>query len=568
MFRSKYFYITLCLGFCVGFLPTLIHIAVLGTYPKIPIEIADDTLYYLARIREVSAGHIFIGNPYLLTHVHDITTSFFVADWIYAIPFFILGVFHTSLVISLACAEVFWSIATTFLLYVLYSNLGMEDKYRPWASALSLISVFLFVIRPVGMSVIFPCFLLVMICFLNLLKDIRNNKNVFYFVISVSLSFYVYTYLWQFAVVLLSLYFLYVVIVRENYKRMFIILGSVCVLTLPVFIYTWKQIHSQFYFETLSRVGLVNTHTIGISGFIYSMVILISLSLLYMCTLKNIIGKHEYIFFSITFVALGIAGASNVISGKDLEVAVHVGRFTELYISIFLSYIFSLSCYSKIGKRFFVLGGIIFLYVSYLVYSNYLVMQNALKDNTNNDEYSRVIIFLNNEPKEQTIFSDSTLGAYVVAMTQDYVLFHPNAELYLASNKEIEERYLVSHIFSDITLDTLKKDYRQYAGVGNAVHHANIINRKVKICRVVRRIFPNLSCDQEVTPYLLAGDQYFNNLLSEYKYIQKNKEDFLHTYGVGYIVVDRVRDNWNMSSLKTFSIVKDDGRFIIYKRKK
>jgi len=566
---SKYIYITLGMGFMLGILPTIIIYVVYGHYPTIPVEIADDTVYYLSRVSEVLRGHVFIGNSYYAEHVYDVTTAFFVADWMYAIPFYILSFFGFSFSSSIIFSQIMWTCITSLMLYVLYKKFNVQEKYIPLSVGLSLVTTLLFVYRPVAMSVVFPCFIFFLISLYSYLKNRDGNKEALLLTLSIVICFYVYTYAWQVAFVALGLLFLHALVYRKYIQRVVSMALSTVFLSVPVLVYTWKQIHNIYYFETLERVGLVQTHSVGGAGLAYLVIIVISLVLVFFLYRQKVIEKIHTEFFGLVFLSLCITGLSNVITGKDLEIAVHIGRFTELFVVVF--FVFVLSRLSNLSHTIRGISLILLIlltgYVGYLVHWNYQAIHNTFQIVDSSQKYELVTSFLRqSQLKEVTVFADDTVSSYIPPLTEHYVAFHPNGMLYLIGNTEAEERYLVSRMFSNIDKQQLKTDFRKYAGVGNAVHRANVHNRNRSVCSVFKKLVSNIDCGESVTPYSLRGEKYFDDLMERYSYIIKNKEKFLNMYNVDIIVVDAKSNNWDISKLKGFEKKEKIGQFIIMEK--
>ncbi len=564
MTKHKYFSYTLLFAIFLGFLPTIMLISKYGYYPRIPLEIMDDTLYYLGRVREVLMGNYFIGNSYLVEKVGEVTTAFFVADWIYSIPFFGIVFFGLPIAIGLVFSEAFWTVTTSILLYFLYKKLDIEDRYMPLVVTFSLLSVLFYILRPVTMAVVYPVFILFLISFLAWLNDPTNNKNKIYLTLSSTLSFYVYTYLWQLVLVVLGLTFLLSLFTKKSIKELFVVLISTLFLSLPVFVYTWRQLNSEFYFETLNRVGLINTHSLGSSAFLYTFLLFVCLFLIYVFKKRELINNVIFIFFGIITFSLIITGISNVITGKDLELAVHVGRFTELYIAIFVTFSFWVLYVNrdKVNKLIYLPVLFLFCYSSYLIYLTSIIAVRSLPVQ-NNDYIYELISFINTLPEKSVILANDSVSSYIPVMTKSYVAFHPNAELYLASNDEIEERYLVSRIFIDLDKAQLKSDFRKYAGVGNAVHKAKIVNRNAKICGYIKSVV-SLNCNTSTTTsYLLKGELYFDELIERYKFIKKNSGKFLDMYGVHYILVAQ-NESWILPG--DLKLVWSNQDYFVYSR--
>lgn len=538
MTKPKWLIASMFTGFLLGILPTVVLVMSFGHYPSVPFEIMDDTIYYLGRVREVMAGNYFIGNSYLLEHVKSVTTAFFVADWIYSIPFFILSIFKAPLALGIIFSEVLWSVILAVLLYILYGKLNVPNKYKPISIFITILPVLLFVIRPVTMSVVFPTFILFLISFKYWIDNPEGNKQIWFLTLSSALSFYVYTYLWQVVLIILGLTLIYKFLLKESSKQIITVLSLTFIFSIPAFLYVWKQVTSEFYFETLNRVGLINTHTIGGAAIIYSLLLALCIFIIFILYRSKQVEKNNFIFFGIIFSGLFIAGISNVVTGKDLELAVHIGRFTDLIIPIFLVFIFSNVELFNSSKNWLVSLPIVVLlgmslYGVFGVYKAFNYVQNS----SNFDEFEGFLAFLASDGHKSVILANDQISSYIPILTDDYVLFHPNAELYLSSNEEIEERYLVSRMFTRLTIDQVRSDYRKYSGVGNAVHIANVQNRKFRLCVVLKKIKNNLDCGFSVDPYSIKGDRYFERLLSLHSNISNDYLHYLKKYNVSFILV-------------------------------
>lgn len=556
MFKSKYFTLTVLGSIILGLVPTIIFFLKLGHYPQIPIEITDDKLYYLSRVREVLSGNIFIGNSYLLEHAKDTSMAFFVADWFYAIPFYILKLIGVSLSIPIVMSEVLWTTISGLLIYILFEKFGLEKKDNFVAVVLTISSILFFVLRPVSMAVVYPVYLLFLISYLGWIRNPTGKRENISLVISSTLSFYVYTYLWQVAFVVLVLtgvlFFL-----RNGPKRN--VLNVICssiFLSLPVFFYTYKQVSNPHYLETIYRVGLTNTHLFGLSTIVYSLLIVVAILLCFVLRFKEKINELAFNFFTINFLSIFIVSLSNVITGKDLELATHVGRFADLLLPVFLFYVLFLCLKKMLWKSVsFIFFVILLLY--FIANTKQTFVYSFSNLNTDDQVYSGVIQKISTFDPNEVVFSDDTLSYYVPVLTHNYVLFNPNAQLNIVSDFEIQERYLLSRSLVNLNKDEIRQDLRKYAGVGRAIHQANSINRAIKVCRIF-----SSDCGEYVTSYSILGDQYFNDLYDRYGYIKKNQAYFFGLYKVKYIVVDVLKDKWSIPA--SYKKIWSDGRFDIF----
>lgn len=573
-------------------------IPILQTYEKVgenwkgvPPEYTSDSLYYLSRMEDVVHGHIFIGNPYILEHRNDVSPSFFVADWLASVPL-LLGL---PLFASIIWNIIFWSVILNLLCYLVFCELGLSKSQSVGASILSYLQVYWLMLRPVAMQTVFPFFVLFLFSFILWWKYPDRKKYKYFLIFSSVFTFYIYTYLWQIVAVSFFLSYIYLFWQKDFSKiKSLIFINILTFFTiLPVVFYSLKQIHSPYYWESMARIGLVFTHIPTLDLFNYGKwVILLGLLCLLLFFFRS--NKTDKFFrfnflpvFFISGLALLLTSGSNIILGKELETANHIGRFITLWTSIFfltfLVYIwnkkeefFHQNLYKKIAIIFLILIITLGYVRNYYLRSIPLVDIGRL-DMISIQEYAEPLEwFTTNANKDEVIWVlNQSLADYVPILTKQYVLFHPAAGLQIMPSYEVEERYLLSHSLENMTVEDLKKDYRKYSGVGNAVHQANTINRKVKICLFIENILPKITkinCGDFVDSYSIRGEKYFESLLQRFSYITKNRQKFLDSYNVSYILLDKSTDNMSRFSnlppvyKNIWKNAWQNDRFVILKR--
>ena len=165
----------------------------------VPPELADDSIYYYARVESVVAGHPFIGNPYFKEHTDEIASAFFGADWIASIP----RLLHIPLFPSILLNLIVWSSVYVFLCLWLLSLSGLSRKHTLLGAVTLFISAFWLLERPVAMQIVFPVYILFLASFLWWLQEPQSGRRSLALVGSTVLSFYTYTYLWQIVTVCL-----------------------------------------------------------------------------------------------------------------------------------------------------------------------------------------------------------------------------------------------------------------------------------------------------------------------------------------------------------------------------
>lgn len=85
-----------------------------------------------------------------------------------------------------------------------------------------------------------------------------------------------------------------------------------------------------------------------------------------------------------------------------------------------------------------------------------------------------------NEQVPKVIWTDDLMSLYVPVLIKHYVLYAYPVIWHLVSNEELEERYLISRYFYNLTQKYIEKDFKLYAGHGPAISQPALHNDKVK----------------------------------------------------------------------------------------
>ena len=536
-------------------------------------------------MEEVADGHPFLGNPYFIEHKDDMPPAFFLADWFAAIPLLLgMSLMHTALLDFFI-----WSYIFLLLVYLLLRVLDLPARWSLAGSVLAFLSVYMHMIRPVSMQEIYPFFLLFLIAFVFWLREPTRIKRIYFVALSAALTAYIYTYAWQVVIVVFLLTPLaFWFTARRQYLRSFFFMFSVFVLaSLPLMLFTWVQVHTPFYFETLQRIGLVNTH-LPASAVVSSCIWIPTMFFLWYIlsrvnsavTLKEKEGV-AFLFFVLTGTAMVVVTLSNIITGKELELPQHIERFTILWLSfasVYSVYFFANNRSSKkLALGYFFTGTLL---VGLIFYGNlrYLLTYGPLDAFAPVDKISEIKIqelakplsWLNENIQDQSVVwadPDGQLNRYITMMTKHYVLFYAGGPLHILSNKESEERYLTAHYFS-LSETGLENDYWAYGGVGNAVHQWKTHNRVVRVCKVLQYDYWWHPCGELVDRVSWKGKSYFEGLYSEFKdRVQPNIVEELRKYHVSYIVRDMVLDTptFHPELIPSTKLVYADDRFMIYR---
>lgn len=551
-------------------------------FTEVTPSFVDDDLYYLARIQDVVQGYPFIGNPYYFEHRNNISPSFFIADWISSIPL-ILGL---DLSHSLALNFSLWSLIFAVLVYLILKVNGLPSLGSVLGSIGVYMSLYIMLLRPVSMQVVAPFFLVFYLSYAIWMKEkVPSKLQSIFLSLAIIMTFYVYTYLWQIVVVILGLTLLLLVKNRDWLKlKLFILLNFVSlILVLPVVFYTIKQISAPYYWETMGRIGLVNTHLPTMLSFYDGGIILAVLALWsfsYFCFTN--LKKDKSFVDNLTLVTVSGLGLfltlfSNVITGKELEISNHIERFIVIWIglSLFTYFWYFAKSFSEFSalRLYKKLVIIILLCLHSILFVYYLVDQFKIRQIFDSDvltmqEYKEPLVWLSkNAPKESVVWANGGIGDYVPIETTNFILFSAGGGLHVMPNKEQEERYLISRFFDNLTLEDIKKDFRAYSGVGNSIHQYKTHNRKVNLCNIFKFSYLGMNCGQLTDAVSFKGEDYFVNLFNQYKNdIKPDIVEKLKKFNVTYIVKDKTATNiFKPEKIPNTELVWSEGDFEIYR---
>lgn len=501
-----------------------------GTF-TVPPELMDDSGYYYARMQAVADGHPFIGNPYFKEHADAMASAFFGADWIASIPLFLHAPLVPVALLNLALSTALFVALSLMLLRLL----GLSSKWQMAGALALLLTAYWFLLRPVAMQVVFPSFLFFLLGYLTWLQNPASKKRLALLVVSSALTFYLYTYLWQIVTIVIGLtHVMFLTPARKQYLSLAVADLAIAFLIAPIIWYTYLQLQNPDYWETVTRIGYIATHTFGAAA-VLNLGLTIIAFLLVLIAGRKMLTRPNIMFFTFTGAALVIASFSNVITGKDLETAVHMGRFVELWATLAVcSAAFFFFVSQKGTDRAGAVPVTISVLLTCLLLGNLFGVYNRSDEYLRGETYRDVLVWLKeNTPAHSVVLADDKFSYYIPVATSDFVVFQPDGGLYLVPDREVEDRYLASRVFSNLTEEQLKADFRLYAGVGNAVHHFKVHNREVAICKMLH--LP--ACGKPI-PSAIAdrGDAYFDDLYNRYLEVKKDPAATLTSFGVSYVL--------------------------------
>lgn len=550
----------------------------LENWQGVPSQGITDSLYYYARMHEVSDGHPLIGNPYIFEYREAYSPAFFLPDVITAMPLLFGIPFNVAIWINVFI----WSFVFLFFAYRLLTLLHVSER---WATAWSIflyLGSYSFMLRPTVMQTILPLFLFFLITLIQFLYEPLSKKRALWLASASALTFYFYNYL-AFVVFLTFAFIFLWFLVSKQFKALRALMMTgvyTSLLLIPFGIYSLMQMSGPMYRETLSRIGLVYTHIPAMEAFFFGRWIVIGVcalvALWFFFPKKEGKDTERKIFWISTGCALFVGLFLNVITGVELSLGIHIGRFVMpwmiLLLGVFLyEWYFS---YTRRSRNVTLLGHtVIGVFVLFLLMGTVRNIPRALSffefDNRGYtiaelQAYGGPLAWLeSNLPEESVIWSNMSIAGYVPIMTKHYTLFHVGATLHAISEEELEERYLLWRSLEPMTITEVKRDFNLYAGAGRHKELPLAQNNRALFCNMLSRFIDMGECPQKTDAIALQGEPYFERLAERFALVKANQADLLRKYNVSYLIVDTRYDTTD-AQIPESSAVYADGRFLIF----
>lgn len=564
-------------------IPAVDTYLVLGTVsPPFPPTFTDETFYY-ARMQTIVKGYTAGGNPYFLEHRNDPPLVIFGGAWIDAIPQLLGLSFNEALWVNM----IVWSLLFASFLYWLFWELRTPRWVAVFGTVLLYIESYWHMWRPVNFQPIFPFYFLFYIALLRLIRE-QSRKNIALLSFAVGSAFYLYGYLWQAALITLGLLFFYALIRKQwgLLKASFFSGLFACIIGSPVVLYAlWLSHTSPYFWESVYRLGLVNTH-LPMAEVIYSggwVGVTCAFVAVLLWRVRALREDKEFVllsaFIGISGFGLWIMQGSNLITGKLLETGEHVRilmlpwfMFCTIAIGVFLWRRRTL-----LSKALRIFSAVVIAVLTVLnIHYTYYYFSQFIPANINQplwqteETYVKPLAWLQSNSKEpEVVWSDphDYLSNNIPIFTKDFTLYAQFGWFELMPEGEIRERYLVSQYFNNPTVQDLEStdEMALYIGRHDLPHEAETLDRAVKICKILFFWDKSKNCGQLTTPQQLLGDSFFEALETRFQTdIKPNIQAYLKKYHVSYIIKDKILDpNYHPETLGGKLVYSDD-RYEIY----
>ncbi|MEK7091808.1 MAG: hypothetical protein AAB900_02345, partial [Patescibacteria group bacterium] len=356
------------------------------------------------------------------------------------------------------------------------------------------------------------------------------------------------------------------------------------VLALPALISQWQQTQDPLYWQTFLRLGLVKSHLPTIYAYNYGRWVILVLGLWF--TLDRVkvypsapalkLRQQENLLIYSLGLGLLIVNWSNLVSGLELEIGKHIGRFITFYLALagilIIRRLLAPGFWPALKNWWIRLGlGLLAILLLLNLASNLqrslpwrqVIHHHNLSDT---NKLAGVLTWLSARPeKEQVVLADDRLAQYIPIYTSHYDLFATHGQLQLISDEEATDRYLVSRALQPkMTKDQLIGEFGTYAGAGE-LDRRDEYNWRGLWCRKYRAdIFLGLACpvDQDLRTY--EGEAYWSDLLARWSADKADLIAKLKFYHLHYLAWPKARlAEINLESLP-FQLVWQDTNYVVY----
>jgi len=572
----KKHYLIIIIAFIAGSLtcfPQILATKKVENFQGIYKTVNNDEHYYLSRAKDIIDGHTFLANSQLYEYKDSYPVEVWLPEYLLAKPLALLR-------IDLHTGYLFYDFVLPFILVILTYSIIYLLTGSILASILgtTYLHLNLFVYNFNRNPSPQFNFIFWLLLYLIWLKFIKKSKMIFTLTLGVSfgLLFHIYTYYWTFYVVFFTVFlFLNFILKKEYiknklmefeeyslpYKKYFLAFSIAFVISIPYFIFMIKGMSLPYYNETLTRIGMIDTHfPTGRKIVMWGIIVL---TLIYVSYKKRIIKIEPKSTLLISgILASTISVNQHVITGKNLQFSIHYWMLSVFCFVFAVSYILVLWL-PKIKYRY-IRVGIVVIFSLFIFYRPIIYIKNVLigeavsytQAEIEQQKYAPVFYWLNqNTEKDQVIFAGEKLNHLIPIYTTNNVFY--GGHLYFVPTQEIQERFVLSHYW-----DEINQEYAiQYKfGIWGAYYQTNYDHNQSK--NKIRKLF--FFPEKE---YIKIPQEKIDEFLNLAHDIQsKDFEQQIKKYRVDYFVWDKKNDlNWQVDKLNFLEQVYEVNDMVVYK---
>lgn len=455
-------------------------------------ELSYDAMFYYARANDVTRGHFFVTNPYFFEHRTEPAAIPSADDVVIALPQLLGFSFNVGYYANIF----FWSILLLLLCYALFRALSLSSLVSLLGTLWSYVGIYGGMLRPGSMQIIFPLYALFLFFFLRHL--IKKDTSILPLAIVTGIAPYFYIHLFMTIGATLGLYGLVLLFSRKwGDLRRICLLGFIAlIIAAPHAIQSFFLASQPFYWEAMTHNAYLPSHWPQIEAYYFGRWVILVLLLVYMLRRysPNSLSSVNHFFISITGFGILLAMVSNIFTGRDFEIAVHVARFSIFWylivgVTVFQPvYTFVLRAHAAWLKRTII--GFLFALLSLQMVVNIgrsVPHLSTMKEQfIEVQSYAGVLDWLKQQP-EGVVVAPEDLNSYIPTLTKQYVLYNLYGGHFSVSDNENQERFLLYHAFDRLTESEFLEKGKEYYGPAPS-YLAKTSVLRYRLCTLLRSL--------------------------------------------------------------------------------
>jgi hypothetical protein len=527
------------------------------SYHGVARIIADDTLFYLARIRDAMDGYLNLANPYLWEHKAGLPHQLFFVEDALGILYRVL---HLNIISGFILTAAVASGVAAFLTYAIAYTISHSSKRAVLLTAFLFIGLFpLAFFRPISPQANTVFWLMQIYVLLLCATKPMTARLAVANALAFGLLFYVYPYYWMHLAVVYVLFIAYLWFAdRARAKLMCLSVAGGGVLAIPYLFLNYLESRLPEFSEVIARMGMVQTHMPGGFDILVSVgACVIVFAFLWKKGVRPMMGTSLLL---ISAVSIAIATNQQVITGRDVFFSSHfrdIGIFSSAFALLALAP--SVFDRMKHPRRYLVGAVLIMLVVIGGGMKTYAVTVASVSEQSMHMQaYGPVIDWLNaHASKDAVVYANEELSKVIPVYTSANIFFSSQVNLSLVSDHESMRRFVYNNYFASFTPEMIAKNERsvftlRYIAQAGKMRQGNKLRRVLGLDPIPFEVLPQARVQDVI--------RQANEIRRDHDVSAAWNE-----YRIDYILWDRLTDpEWAFKDRSDLVPAYQDDRFTIY----
>ena len=385
----------------------------------------------------------------------------------------------------------------------------------------------------------------------------KNPPNRTFYILSTlnfGLLFYIYPFYWTFYSVFLSALILTYFFKDRLLSKQFlkILIGGLLIGSVYFYI-TFLASQLPEYQETMTRLQLVFSHSPSeAKSLALSLAVLILTGALY--RFKKIKMNKEVLFFIAGITSVLIVTNQNIITGLKLE----SGHYRMLAVFFATFAVFHLLGQVKLLNSKVLKLLLVFLIGTFSTYATYGYVKRSSaisEQDIYRQKYAAVFDWLNeNTLKDSVVYANEELSGLIPVYAHNNVFYARNANLFIISDKEVEERFILNNFFEKFDRDFITENERAIWGVRYVDRYGDAVQGNKW-----RRLF-----GLKLKPETRTPEEEIEKIINMASNLQgRELKEELTGYKVDYLIWDKEKNpDWGIKG--DFKKTAELGHFVIF----